>query len=434
MLPNLHRCSHNVLDFLEISSLDGVFLANIVLVKTLGNEIQQKIQTVISYDNGAKWHYLTAPRHDPLGKEIICGYKDQCHLHLALTHRHREAASFITKAKSIGMILALGNLGSQLVEDLDALHPFLSIDGGITWKFLDSKPSFLGFGDLGSLIILSSQDFQMKFSWNMGLNWTELPMKSLKDQGSVTNILSHPLENAQEFLVIGEKGESESEASGVVVLVDFSELNPHQCQKPDDYEIFTPKAYEETCILGRKVSYSRKKPESQCYNGWDFEPIESQTNCECTSWDYECDWGFHKVSGGCEPISLRMVQTNFSTECYSRHNKQYLISLGYRKILGDSCEGKTVFDPIFMECPIFNLGLSKSQIFWVGIALILMIIVCLGYQKRLLLKMRVLSYWGDFTHQSRLHKDDIVFNDVSYNEEESSDLICEGKALPGDSP
>ena len=437
MLPNLHRCPHNQLDFLEFTSLDGVFLANIVLLKTVGNEVEEKIQTVISYDNGAKWHYLLAPRFDPYGKPLTCGYKDQCHLHLALTQHHRKARSIITNPKSIGIILALGNLGSELIDEIDALHTFLSIDGGVTWKFLDTQPSFLNFGDIGSLLILASQDFQLKYSWNMGANWTELSLKNINEQSTITNVLSHPLSNAQEFLIIGEIEASTSgeRRSGIVVLLDFSELNPDQCQKSFDYEIFIPKAYEESCILGRKVSYLRKIPDRNCYNGMDFEPIEKQENCECTSMDYECDWGFYKVNGVCEPISLRMVQTNFTIECYNLHNKHYLYSLGYRKILGNSCEGKTVFDPILLECPIYYLGLSKSQIIWIFISIMIFTIIMIGYNKWLLIKMRALSYWGNLTHRSTISKDDIVFNDTSYNEEESSDLIIPGgKSFQNESP
>ena len=431
LLPNVHRSPHKILDFLEVTSLDGVFLANIVQLKPVGNDFQQKIQTVISYDNGNKWHYLMSPKEDHIGKPIVCGYKDQCHLHLALNFHHRQSPSIVIKPKSIGVILALGNLGTHLNEDLDSLKPFLSIDGGVTWKLLDSTPNFLSFGDLGSLIFLgSNQELSFKYSWDTWHNTTEFSVKNLHNQAAITEIVSHPLSNAQEFLVIGETDKG-GISEGFVILMDFSEVNERQCKEPDDYETFIPKAYEQDCILGRKVSYLRKRPDSQCYNGQDFEAIEKQENCECSASDYECDWGFYKsTSGGCEPISQRLVQTNFTIECYNLHRKHYLFSVGYRKILGDSCEGKTVFEPIELECPIYFLGLSRSQLIWILIVIVSVFICVTAYEKRLLLKMNILSLWGDLTYQRKLNQDDIVFNDNSYNEEESNDLMDTSKGSP----
>lgn len=421
MLPNLHHC-HNTIDFIEVSSLDGVYLANIVLLKQKGNEIEQRIQTVISYDNGNKWHHLPAPKYDHVGKPILCGYKDQCHLHLALSQHHREASSLLTTKKTVGVIFALGNLGKELSQDPDSLHPFLSIDGGITWKLIDYRPLFMSFGDLGSLLLLGSQNFDLKYSWNYGNNWTQITINNLKSQSAISNIMAHPLSNAQEFLLIGESGEGEI-SNGLLILLDFSELNVRQCQTPEDYEVFAPKAYEQSCILGRKISYLRKKAEVQCYNGWEFEHIEKQEDCECTINDYECDWGFYKVNGACEAISLRLVETNFTVECYTEHKPQYVYSKGYRKIMGDSCSGKTVFDPILLECPIYFLGLSRIQVFWLMFGIILILTGWMVYEKWFLIKMNVISLWTDYTHNAHVNRDDIIFNDISYNEEESSDLI-----------
>lgn len=424
MLPNVHR-SHDSLDFIEILSLEGVFLANIVLLHQKGNEVEKLIQTVISYDNGNKWHHLPAPKMDHEGKPILCGYKDQCHLHLALTPLYGKTSSLINTKNAIGVILGLGNLGKELSSDPDSWHPFMSIDGGMTWKTLSYKQFLLAFGDLGSLLLMASHNLELKYSWNFGLNWTTFKIPNMHTETKITRILSHPFSNAQEFLLIGERGDDET-SSGVIVLLDFSELKPLQCKSPEDYEIFTPKTYEESCILGRKVSYMRKKPDAECYNGWEFEPIQKQENCECTINDYECDWGFYKLNGACEAISVRLVQTNFSTECYNERKPQYVFSKGYRKVLGNSCVGKTVFDPVLLECPIYFLGLSRNQLFWLFLGILIIVFSWVLYEKRLLIKMTALSLWFEFTNRTEIHKDDIIFNEATFNEEESSDLIYGG--------
>ena len=47
-------------------------------------------------------------------------------------------------------------------------------------------------------------------------------------------------------------------------------------------------------------------------------------------------------------------------ECYENKCSHYLFTLGYRKILGNECEGGSKFDPILLTCPIFYLGIEES--------------------------------------------------------------------------
>ena len=50
------------------------------------------------------------------------------------------------------------------------------------------------------------------------------------------------------------------------------------------------------CLLGKKITYTRRKPTSACFNGDEFERSSSVEICECQAADFECDFGFEKRS------------------------------------------------------------------------------------------------------------------------------------------
>jgi hypothetical protein len=53
--------------------------------------------------------------------------------------------------------------------------------------------------------------------------------------------------------------------------------------------------------LGKKTTYIRRKRESACFNGEQFERVIKNEFCQCTEEDWECDIGFkRKGDGPCE--------------------------------------------------------------------------------------------------------------------------------------
>jgi hypothetical protein len=65
--------------------------------------------------------------------------------------------------------------------------------------------------------------------------------------------------------------------------MDFEGLHEPQCQGVDyagtegsDFELWTPydgRHGDNKCFLGQQVTYIRRKQDSQCYNGEDFERV-----------------------------------------------------------------------------------------------------------------------------------------------------------------
>jgi len=88
--------------------------------------------------------------------------------------------------------------------------------------------------------------------------------------------------------------------------------------------------------MGRSVNYVRRKRDSKCFNPQVWERIDSLDICSCTEEDFECDVGFFRDdSGAC----LRTDETLISYDPPDNCNGYYEVSLGYRKVTGDSCMG-----------------------------------------------------------------------------------------------
>jgi hypothetical protein len=124
----------------------------------------------------------------------------------------------------------------------------------------------------------------------------------------IENIVIEPKATSQQFVLYGTKDEK-----GVIIGLDFSSLHEPSCRNPDspgtsgsDYELWTPNDGRATdkCLMGRTMSYVRRKQESECYNGVEFERSIFATNCECKESDYECDLNFYRDSktSHCVPV------------------------------------------------------------------------------------------------------------------------------------
>lgn len=94
----------------------------------------------------------------------------------------------------------------------------------------------------------------------------------------VSNIIIEPSNTAMNFLIYGETV-SNGKNRGVAVNLDFSSLHQSECKNIEnpgdsesDYELWSPNgAISPNCLMGKKVTYARKKRESKCFNPQIFE-------------------------------------------------------------------------------------------------------------------------------------------------------------------
>ena len=230
---------------------------------------------------------------------------------------------------------------------------FLSRDGGINWYEIKKGIWIYEIGNHGGLLVIAEYEKPSKkiyYSYDEGITWEEMTISD--EEISIKNILIEPESASQRFLVYGIKHDPTSNPIGIVITLDFSFLNIRICSE-SDYENWTPISgtakSDNSCILGKKIMYSRRKRESKCLYSESYERKITVNLCDCTNDDFQCDIGYHRVEPGdpCTPISNKYESTSPPENCVG----YYKISRGYRKVPGNVCKGGYKFDPILVACP-----------------------------------------------------------------------------------
>eukprot|EP01016_Furgasonia_blochmanni_P055866 TRINITY_DN9417_c0_g1_i3.p1 TRINITY_DN9417_c0_g1~~TRINITY_DN9417_c0_g1_i3.p1 ORF type:complete len:331 (-),score=67.48 TRINITY_DN9417_c0_g1_i3:79-1071(-) len=206
------------------------------------------------------------------------------------------------------------------------------------------------------------------YSWNEGLTWESFKFIE-SDKIEVSNIYTEGALSKQVFLVYGESFDPEKRRTGVVVSINFTTLHKETCKGIDepgtnssDYELWTANGkISPNCLLGHKITYTRRKRESACFNPQEGETKRLVENCMCTEEDWECDVGFtRKGDGPCERIKGRDERVVFEPpppDC----EDFYYVTAGYRKVAGDTCVGGVRHDPLKLKCPNTKI-LSKGNL------------------------------------------------------------------------
>lgn len=414
------RSIDNQCDFEKINSLEGVYVANAIssnYMRTAEQEIEKEeleaeegmeanqysghtfrnkmaseefrhyIKTMISFNKGGDWKRIKAPERDFEGKRFDCG--EYCYLNLHGISS--DIPPFYSVETAAGIIIANGNVGRYLSQDEDEVGTYLSRDGGINWFHIKHGAHIYEIGDHGALIVLADNlnpSNVVHYSWDEGMTFEEIQISDEKIY--IKNIIIEPTSTSQHFIVYGDTQTRKGEKKGVVIGLDFTGLHEPQCRNPDspdteysDYEKWTPSdAKGNECLLGRKVTYIRRKRDAKCFNGLQFEKRTWVQNCECTEDDYECDVGYRRVSPGepCTPEHSNVIPFELHTppaDCKG----YYTISKGYRKVPGNSCVNGVRFDPIVIPCPYTGIFAHFGMIFFFFIVIILIVLIVIAFNK-----------------------------------------------------
>ncbi|CAA9989631.1 sortilin, putative [Plasmodium knowlesi strain H] len=408
-LPNNIRTSSGECEFDRILSLDGVYIANFLdenddikdedlRFRNFNAQLEEDIspfqtntekrkkqaakgknedlvRTVISFNKGGHWSYLKAPKVDSRGNKYDCG--DNCFLHLHGITNYHQYAPFYSIENAVGIIMGTGNVGSHLRYESDEVNTFLSRDGGVTWMEAHKGPYIYEYGDHGGLIVMADdlrKTNQIVFSWNEGQSWFDFELGQFSIE--VDNIVAEPNSSSVEFLVYGTRNDV-----GVLYHLDFNALGQPLCKGlwaadsvSSDYETWSPTSgsFSDKCILGRKITYTRRKQTSECFNGKDLKRTVDKKACECTPEDYECETGFTRKVGSyeCKPNDPTLTIEGCTSSSYFYAN-------AYRKVPGDICVNGWVPEKVPVPCPAhapFNRS-AKSILFILFILGLIMLIV-----------------------------------------------------------
>ncbi|EEB94587.1 hypothetical protein MPER_06577, partial [Moniliophthora perniciosa FA553] len=248
-LDNVNRNSEGYVDFEKMIGLDGIALVNVVKDPVEAALTGRKhLVSRITHNDGGTWKPLRPPKTDSLGNEYDC--KDtSCALHVhGYTERVDPRATF-SSPSIVGLIMAVGNVGSSLVAYSDS-DTFLSRDGGFTWHEVHKDAHLWEFGDSGSILIMANDEEAVDhvlFSTDEGETWRQYRfMAEGAGKMRVRFIITVPSDTSRRFVLLGEYPGGRG---SVAVQVDFSALTSRKCvaglldpENPnnDDFELWSP--------------------------------------------------------------------------------------------------------------------------------------------------------------------------------------------------
>ena len=359
-LKYVPKTDKDFFDFSKVAGLEGVYLANHYkeelfergLGATGGNvkeSYKQKL-TKITFNRGGTWLPVSAPEKDSLGRKVSCE-DESCSLHLnvaALT----DIGHLYSSKNAIGLLVSTGNVGYKLPTKTGEINTYVSRDSGMTWSELAKGSNIYETGDHGSFLVFGSdQKSSNTISYSIDEGQTVDSLK-IASKFEVYDMMSEPSNVASHFLAVGMT----SDEQGMTVSMDFSNFFPRMCDPSStgnttDYEEWSPHSAHSlsSCVLGRKISITRKKQGAKCFNGEKFDRKKVVENCVCSQEDWECDLGWSRVKEGSCKRSDGSTELDFTKP--EKCLVYYTVSQGYRKVTGDSCESGVDLAPLRVPCP-----------------------------------------------------------------------------------
>jgi len=257
-------------------------------------------------------------------------------------------------------VLGTGSVSPYLSNDDKLVDTYLSRDAGYSWQRISAGGRFIyEFADHGALMLLAetaNQTNSLMYTWNEGKTFQSCRFTDSSNvKVKVADIISEPSSKAQSFILHGTKP-SQTSTVGVIIHIDFQAMHERRCEE-SDYEYWTPfdsfnstSLIQHKCILGQETSYTRRKADSECYNGRDFEVASAPRQCPCVMSDYECDFCFEWNNGGCSAID------NCTVGAPSECDKYYDVSRGYRLVPENKCNTFTGLNLLPQRLPCPNSG------------------------------------------------------------------------------
>jgi len=188
-----------------------------------------------------------------------------------------------------------GNVGASLNPLV--VNTYMSRNAGLNWTLVGPGPYDFAIGDYGSLTLMAKTQEETSsfiFSGDEGLSWEKCTFSS--SPIFVHDILEGSSSKSLNFIVYGVRTDNKT---GVLLTLNFSNYFPRQCSSPQtagqpdsDYELWSPKSFDSSCILGQQEVFVRKKQSVNCSNGQDYTIMRSINSCPCTEDDFQCGVGY----------------------------------------------------------------------------------------------------------------------------------------------
>lgn len=362
-------------DLTKVQGLRGIYIASQIQLPTGASHVgPQYFKTLITFDRGGEWRPLEAPLFDDEGQRITCRKEDECSLHLSQRFSQlypvTRSVPILTSKSAPGIIIAMGTVGTSLKG-----HPgvYLSRDAGLTWRQVLRDYYFFNAGDHGGVLVAvkyfksQGETRELLYSTDEGENWNKHNFHA--DDLRIYGLMTEPGENTTVFTMFGS---AKGLHQWLIVKVDLSKAFGYNCTN-EDYKFWSPSSGSDShmpCVLGRKETYQRRIPHSNCFNGRDYDrPIKMEV-CECNIEDYDCTEGFIRSMSTGQCIHNKTIgQDPYKPPENCPEGSTYERTKGYVKIAGDVCivGNDDNFKPDIIPCrvgeiPAFLLVAQRDKI------------------------------------------------------------------------
>lgn len=333
---HLYTTTGSDTDFTAITSLRGVYMTSVLTE-------DGAVETVITFDQGAKWQRLQQPQNSLCDTETSTNRPKKCRLHIHASYSTTMKMNIpmlpLSQPNAVGLILAHGSLG-----DADsALSPdvYVSDDGGYSWRLSLKGPHHYAILDSGGLLVAlehtNSPLNQIKFSTDEGECWHTYNFTD--DPLHFSGMDSEPGSRSMNVSLWGYRNYL---SKWVVITIDFRKLFSRECTDSDYVQWLAhstdPSGANDGCVLGYKESVLRLRKSSVCWNGRDYSVTKRLSPCACTVDDYQCDFGYFRAENSSECVEQEELKGRPLEFCLNGTTEQLQTS-GYRKNPGNQCEG-----------------------------------------------------------------------------------------------
>ncbi|CAL8379557.1 unnamed protein product [Boreogadus saida] len=333
---HLYTSTGSDTDFTVISSLRGVYMTSVLTQ-------ENTVETVITFDQGAKWQALHSPQNGHCDMQTAANKPERCRLHIhasySTTLKMNVPMLPLSQPNAVGLILAHGSMG----DSVSVLSPdvYVSDDGGYSWLLALRGPHHYAILDSGGLLVALEHSNlpirQIKFSTDEGQCWHVYNFTS--DPLHFSGMDSEPGSRSMNVSLWGYRSDF---SKWEVITIDFGKLLHRDCGDEDYVKWLAHSADLSDpgngCMLGYKEQYRRLKKDSVCWNGRGYAVAKQPTPCPCTMDDYHCDFGYYRSEPSGECVEQEEMKGHPLQYCLNGTTEQLLTS-GYRRIPGDQCEG-----------------------------------------------------------------------------------------------
>ncbi|CAB1425788.1 unnamed protein product [Pleuronectes platessa] len=351
---HLYTTTGSDTDFTVVTSLRGVYMTSALTE-------DGAVETVITFDQGARWQALHRPQNSHCDSETSTNRPNRCRLHIhasySTTMKMNVPMLPLSQPNAVGLILAHGSVGDA--ESALSPNVYVSDDGGYSWLLALEGPHHYAILDSGGLLVAvehtNSPVNQIKFSTDEGQCWHTYNFTS--DPLHFSGMDSEPGSRTINVSLWGYRNDF---SKWLVITIDFRKLFTRDCTEGDYVQWLAhsadPSGVNDGCVLGYKETLLRLRKDSVCWNGRDYAIAKKLSTCPCTADDYHCDFGYYRPENRSECVEQEEMTGRPLEFCLNRTTEQLQTS-GYRKIPGDQCEGG--FQPDRKETDLRRLCTSN---------------------------------------------------------------------------